>query len=228
MERFYMTHWLDTYYSRGNRMGTSDDIPNPKSSPADQNLSIAYGVLQASGIPNKIIPYCLAQLLHESDNFSNRISKYWNWAGIKLTKWAKDNLNAFDAGNGYAGYRNMNDFGKDYFRVLSLAPGKPINAQTAQQFLDGLIANHYFQATAQSYASALNKKLKIANTFLLKVNDPKSDISTDLVNQKKRNNDWANRNNPSGSLWEYMKAHPIITGAVLAAGGLMIVKTISK
>lgn len=224
-----MTHWLDTYYGRGRSMGTGDKIPNATSPGMDRNLYIAMHLLQSNGFPTSVIRYCLAQMLHESNSFTSRISKVWNWAGLTLSDWAKNNVDAFDAGNGYAGYRTMDGFAKDYKRVLSLAPGRPIDAKTAQQFLDGLVANKYFQASPTAYAQAMNRNFKVVDAYLAKINDPKSDISKDVANQDKRNVAWNDRNNLfKGSLIDWMKQHPIITGAILAAGGLVVVKVISK
>lgn len=218
--------FLDEYFTR-KKIGAvidSDKIPNPKSSTLDQDLYIAMRALQNAGLPNKVIPYALRQILWETKNFTSPLAKRgWNWAGIKFSKAAQNNVNAFND-KGYAGYRDMDGFASDYKRVLSLAPGKPINANTAQEFLQGLISNHYFQATPQAYASGVNSKVKLVNDFLNKMADPKSDITTDVQNQTKR--DAANANKGTGNILDWMKAHPMLTGVGLTAIGLVTLKAV--
>ncbi len=162
-------------------------------SQTDQSIIIMMRVLQANGFPNKIIPYCLAQFMHETKNLTSRLTQWWNYAGIKLTKWAKENVDAFDAGNGYAGYRTLDGFARDYKRILQLQPGDPFQAQTAQQFLDGLYKNRYFTDNYANYSSGLNRGLKIVNDVLTRAGTTGSDLAQRIKAGDEYKATWDNR-----------------------------------
>ena len=181
--------------------------------------------MQAQGFPDKVVPYALAQLLFESNNFQSKQAKTaWNYGGVKLSKWAKDNLNAFDQGNGFAGYRNYKDFITDYKRVLAQAPGKPLLSVTADDYLRSLNANHYFGAydpkTYNNYGAGLNAKLKIANQFLNDLHDPNAQITKDVAQGTANQKYFDNRNtvNPAG--WWDRQTMPVKLG--VAAGGTLV------
>ena len=221
--------FLDNYFTRpATKMGAtidSDKIPNPKAPHLDQDLYMAERAMLKAGIPKRIFAYTLAQILHETNDFKSPLAtRGWNWSGIKYSKWAHDNVDAFND-KGYAGYRTLDGWATDYYRILNLAPGHPFAATTAQEFLDGLYSNKYFTAPKDTYGAALNRKLKIANAFINRASEKTSDIAKDVANQNKR--DDANANKGTGNMWDWMKAHPMLTGVGLTFIGIIGLKAIT-
>lgn len=121
-------------------------------------------MLRKVGIPEKIIVYCLAQIMLESADFTSNLAyNYNNYSGIRYVKQKAAN----GSHNGFATYSSPENWAADYKRVLSLSPAKPINASSAQAFYLALQANHYFTpAEATNYSKGFNAKLKKINQVL--------------------------------------------------------------
>ena len=116
--------------------------------------------LRGAGFPERLLVYLIAQSAHETDGGISPLTKVNNWSGIK---WSPNGYATGKQANGYATYKTPDLWAKDYFRVLSLAPGRPIDAISAQDFLDRLYRNGYFGKTKSGYniyAAGLNRRLK--------------------------------------------------------------------
>ncbi len=123
-------------------------------------------LLNTAGIPKAVQVYCIAQILYETAGLTSNLARNSNnFSGIKYINKSYQK-NAHAAGNGYAGFDTVHDWANDYARILSLSPGKPINATNAQDFFNGLIANHYFGEKPAVYSAGFNTWLKKVNTAL--------------------------------------------------------------
>lgn len=118
-------------------------------------------LLRGAGFSETIIPYLLAQVSHETDGLtSQQATKYNNYSGIKYNKHG---TGSGATANGYAIYSSPAKWAQDYHRILSLAPGRPVDATSAQDFLDRLFKNHYFgtgTAAYNTYSAGLNRRLR--------------------------------------------------------------------
>jgi len=136
---------------------------------AEQLIDVANDFL-AVGFPKgqMVITYALAQTMLESDWMTSRVANVdKNYSGIQWINKPYQNatkglpIPASEGKAYYAHYPIFRDWAKDYLRVLSLntgGQGRPIDATTAQQFVDRLKANHYF--TSDNYYNAFNAALR--------------------------------------------------------------------
>lgn len=118
-------------------------------------------LLRAAGFREAIIPYLLAQVAHETDGLTSlQATKNNNYSGIK---YSKNGTGSGASANGYAIYATPARWAADYYRVLSLNPGRPVDATSADDFLQRLYKNHYFEGTKAAYnqyAAGINARLK--------------------------------------------------------------------
>lgn len=156
-------HWLDDNTVRG--IGRA--IMGPRW------IALMTDTLRRAGFPEKLLPYLLAQIAHETDGgFSTLATIDHNWSGIRpnnhgFTSGYVDRAGPFSKKNPFAKYANDDMWAKDYKRVLSMKPGRPIDAQNAQQFYMGLYNNGYFtKPEAKNYSTAFNARLKEVNKLL--------------------------------------------------------------
>ncbi len=128
-----------------------------------------------AGFPDTLArTYAIAQAMHESDWMtSNVFNKDNNASGITwINKPYQDATRGTakpksEGGGYYAHFDNFDKYAKDFLRILSLNTGKqgrPIDAETAQQYLDRLKANHYF--TDNNYYLKFNAALKKVSDVL--------------------------------------------------------------
>lgn len=129
-----------------------------------EQLRYIYAAMLQAGFPAGIVTtYAMAQIMHESDWMTSNLGNVDNnYAGIKFVNQpgATPGIKSPEGGN-YAHYDSFGAFLADYKRVLSLntgGKGKPIDATTAQQFVERLAANHYF--TDPQYYLKFNAALR--------------------------------------------------------------------
>lgn len=113
-----------------------------------QKMATLQPVLASAGIPAAVMPYAIAQVMHESDDLNSSLAKdYNNYSGVKYygQKLAKQGRKAPD-GDYYAMYNSANDWAKDYANILAknAGAGRPLDATNAKDFVDRLRANNYF------------------------------------------------------------------------------------
>lgn len=157
-----MEHWLDKIGSyKSSSMGT---MYSPFL------LLKVLQALRAVGMPAKLERILLTQVAHESDSgTSKKAQKYNNYSGIKCNNHGLSN----GCVDKFATYATINNWASDYKRVLSLSPGRPIDAINAQDFLDRLDKNNYFiepgidrQKQRVAYATAMNVRFKQVDKVL--------------------------------------------------------------
>jgi hypothetical protein len=227
-----MRHWLEIYYPR--RMGatapaaTSYDIPS---------LS---ALLRSVGFRSDIIPYLLAQVLHETENLtSNLFRNYNNFSGIKYVKQKRAN----GKHGAFATYASPQDWAADYYRVLNLSPGRPAGATSAQDFHTRLLANNYYgtrtagSAIDQQYVTGFNSALKKVNAALPGSPGASADwtYGSSVVDDKGKVIPPAQRaidekvyalEHPQ--FLETLKAHPLLAGIGLTVVGIIVIKAINN
>lgn len=132
-----------------------------------EQIMYLSGLLQYAGIPKAIWPYCIAQIMFETDDLSSPLAQYEsNLSGIKYSKngyGKKANANGFAVYDlsGIGSREGDRLWAKDYARVLSLGPARPIDATSAADFGNRLLRNGYFpQAEANKYSAGFNAKLR--------------------------------------------------------------------
>ena len=116
--------------------------------------------------PSKVIPYLVAQVAYETGDFKSKLLKdHNNASGIVYTGRASQK-NATkgrplpeDGRYFYAKFTTLNDWAKDYMRVLNLK-AKPILATTPDDFITRLKSNGYFTAPVEQYKRGFDKYLK--------------------------------------------------------------------
>lgn len=194
------------------KQSTSDTVtPLAKTSGALYNqVRYLSDLLTNAGFPNTLVKtYAIAQVMFETAGLSSPLAqKYNNFSGIKYIGKSYQK-NATNTGNGYAAYATPQDWANDYKRVLSLAPGRPINATSAQEFLNGLIANHYFGADPATYSAGLNAWLKKINAAITQANGTWASIqkgNTYVTVDDQGNTTTSPVQTDKSVIWQQMKA----------------------
>jgi hypothetical protein len=116
--------------------------------------------------PAKVIPYLVAQVAYETGDFKSKLLKdHNNASGIVYTGRASQK-NAVkgrplpeDNRYFYAKFATLNDWAKDYMRVLSLK-AKPLQATSSDDFITRLKSNGYFTAPVELYKKGFERYLK--------------------------------------------------------------------
>lgn len=122
-------------------------------------------LLISVGFPASTINLFVAQVLHETGGpkFNSAVAlqnnnlsgiKWINASFQKATQGIKS-----PEGNYYAKFDTVQDWAKDYKRILSFG-SKPINAKDSTDFATRLRQNTYFTDTVGNYLNGLNYWLK--------------------------------------------------------------------
>ena len=121
--------------------------------------------LRNAGIPGQVIPWASAQVWHESNGGNSNVAKQnLNYSGIiwlnkPTQKATKGTARPKSEGGYYAKYASQGDWARNFARILSLSPGRPVDATSLMDFVARLKKNRYFAASEASYYQALKKIL---------------------------------------------------------------------
>lgn len=137
-----------------------------------EKLSDIYTALKAQGLNDKQIKFALAQVLHETGNFtpkSNVARLNTNFSGIKwinkpYQKASKgspvppsERVPGNVAYNFYAKFDSVKDWAIDYIRILKLK-NNPLGAETLGDFLAKVAANKYYDLKGlKAYQAGVTK-----------------------------------------------------------------------
>lgn len=142
-------------------------------------LSLQSSLIKA-GLKDPQLNFALAQLLFETGKFSKKSQVAANNNNYSGIKWINASRQHATKGtlvpegervkdpksplNYYAHFEDMNDWAKDFVRILSLQRsvnniGKPIEATTLDQYVKRLKLNQYFGDTESVYLNGLKKYL---------------------------------------------------------------------
>lgn len=152
--------------------GVPDASPVPKTQSAFAAQAKSFvQTLKKVGIPDKILVYCLALIYYETGNMTNSLAKYDNnYSSIRFINKPYQDATESTHKKGFAHFTDADKWAKDFKRILSLNIGKagrPIDANTAQEFYDRLAANHYFTpAEAAQYSLGFNSWLRKVNAMI--------------------------------------------------------------
>lgn len=223
-----MQHWCDTVFAH--RIGSTIMGPNW--------VMYMIQLLRSVGMPEKMLPYMLAQIAHETDGGRSALANtYHNWSGIKANNHGHS---SGSTANGFAMYKTDKNWASDYKRVLSMPPGRPIAAAGAEDFYQRLNKNGYFtKAEGPAYAKAFNVRLKEVSTIL---NDKSGDLATvyrtktidpdtNKIVTKDPDADSKGKGKGKGGDKDglaFFKKHPILTGVGLAIGTVVVIKLINN
>ena len=222
------TTFLDDIFSRPHTAGSTWSLGAVMGPNTYLNIITA---LRKAGFPeNIILTYALAQVSHETDGgVSNFAQSNNNYSGIKYVGQPEATGSSTGKVGGYAMYDSIDNWARDYKRVLSMnkGAGAPIDATTAQQFYIRLLKNGYFlPKEGPKYAAAFNVRLKQINAL---TNSPK--LAAAIKQTKQDIADKGNRGGPPGpgvfSIFTYIKAHPMLTGVGLTFIGIIGLKAIT-
>jgi hypothetical protein len=116
--------------------------------------------------PPLVIPFLVAQVAYETGNFKSKLLKDHNnasgivWTGKASQKNATKGRPLPEAPQYfYAKFDTLKDWARDYIRVLNLR-NKPIQAASADDFIQRLKANGYFTAPIEQYRKGFMTYLK--------------------------------------------------------------------
>lgn len=130
-------------------------------------------ILAAAKIPRHLIPYVIAQVQHETNNFKDKkIFDHNNASGIIFINNPAVQKNAVkgrvlpETKNSskpyyYAKFASLKDWLTDYIRILNRSPNYPLKATSLNDYVTRLKANGYFTDSAQNYLKGLAKYLKL-------------------------------------------------------------------
>ena len=120
----------------------------------------------ALNVAPPVVPLLVAQVAYETGDFKSKLLKDHNnasgivWTGKASQKNAtKGRPLPEDPRYNYAKFDTLNDWARDYIRVLNLR-AKPIQATTADDFITRLKANGYFTAPVEQYKKGFERYLR--------------------------------------------------------------------
>jgi hypothetical protein len=128
----------------------------------------AIASLIRSGCPVTSLPFVIAQLAFETGHFkSSEALVDNNLSGIKFmgqngaTRGQYLNPNAQEAGGFYAHYNTIDDWAKDYLRILNkVGNARPLEATNAADFVHALKQNKYFEGNENQYTKGVDSLSK--------------------------------------------------------------------
>jgi flagellum-specific peptidoglycan hydrolase FlgJ len=147
--------------------------PN-KQNAVKNNIPIWTELLLKNSVPPYIVKIILAQLVFESGWFLSRAyllnknpagitwnSNYLKRSGTSIGIKRKE-------GGNYVNFDNYETALKDYLRIINKngSSGKPIEALSADDYVNRLKANNYFTADINEYKRGVNSILNNINTVL--------------------------------------------------------------
>lgn len=151
------------------------------SSPVALKLASIYGTLQSLGYSDEKIRWMLAQILHETGQFSARsqvAALNNNYSGIK---WINKPYQKASKGspvppsersardlptNYYAKFASLADWAADYVRILNIR-SKPIQAGSLDEFLERLAANGYYDSRSATARNNYTRAVKKFHSLLV-------------------------------------------------------------
>lgn len=141
-------------------------------------VPIIYNLLLENKVNENIVPYLLSQLAFETAYFTDPKLKTlnnpggisWNTNYNKRPGTTKGSLRPPDEGGYYVKFDSLKTAIKDYIRIINKngSLGKPIEADTLENFVDRLKANNYFKSSKEKYKTGLisiNKRLSNWNDY---------------------------------------------------------------
>lgn len=203
-------------------------------------------LLRKVGMPERLLPYLIAQVAHETDGGRSTLANtFHNWSGIKANNHG---LTSGTTSGGFATYANDGKWASDYKRVLSMSPGRPIDATSAQDFYLRLLKNGYFtQKESAAYATAFNNRLREVNAILA---DKSGNLAVavktkkEIADQKATGPGALTLEDPTITEKEYkkkypkspealdkggfIKKHPLLAGAAAAVGLVIVIKALNN
>lgn len=164
--------------------------------------------LKNAGFPDYLQPYVMDQAAYETAGFTSpAFVQDNNASGIRPSKYAKKGHTS------YAGYANLDAWARDMKRIISMngPTGKPIDAASLPDYIHRLKANKYFTDSEKNYLDGVTAT-GVRWRNIMSLDD---DTHQKIVI-------------PGTDKASYFKAHPLVTGLVLAAGGIVLIKIISN
>ena len=150
--------------------------------PVRAKLFVIIDALKKAGLNDLQIKLALAQILHETGAFSkeSNVAKLnTNFTGIKfINKSYQDAIKGSpvppserikpdtSAINFYAKFKDVGAWAKDYIRILNLK-GKPIDANSIEEFHKKLTANKYYDTSKQKNIDNYLKSLRYFYNFMI-------------------------------------------------------------
>lgn len=130
----------------------------------DEQIKRASAIKQAlinNGLSGNQLELVMAKVAHETGGFNSRVFLSLNnasgikWINKPFQPATKGTLSP--EGNFYAKYANLNDWAKDYLRILNMGKIKPLQATDTATFAKMLKDKRYYTDTVANYAKGLNR-----------------------------------------------------------------------
>jgi hypothetical protein len=116
------------------------------------------------GAPKSAIPFMVSQVAHETGDFKSlELQKYNNATGIiflnspKQKNASRGDVLPESPQYNYAVFDTIEDWARDYMRILSIGSKPPIKASTLTDFVTRLKNNKYFGDTIENYLKGLKR-----------------------------------------------------------------------
>lgn len=104
-----------------------------------------YQALIDAGFTPPVLKMAMAQAMFESAAFSGNIEvQNVNFSAIVFINNPAVQINATQGTSDFANFATIDDWANDFYRVLNLGPGYPINATSLSDFVNRLEQNNYF------------------------------------------------------------------------------------
>jgi uncharacterized FlgJ-related protein len=126
------------------------------------NAQFFADLMSSTGVPRAAIPFVVAQIAHESANFtSNLLDTHNNASGVTYNaKWQKnaqrgealpENPNVY-----YAKFNSIQDWAKAYYHIIKRKINNPLEATDIEDYVTRLRSHNYFTDTVDNYLHGLN------------------------------------------------------------------------
>lgn len=125
-----------------------------------------YAAIKNLPLSKKVLTFLMSQILVETGFFSSKVKVFDlnnNASGILYTGSAaqiangatKGSARPESEGGNYAKFNNLNDWAKEYYRVLN-RKSMPLNSNDINEFVTKLKENNYFTDSLENYKKNIN------------------------------------------------------------------------
>jgi flagellum-specific peptidoglycan hydrolase FlgJ len=156
-----------------------NDIIKKYGEPRLKKFNLVLAALKKLNLTALKLKFLISQVLLETGFFDSKSNVYdlnnnasgifWSGSAAQIATGAKKGSKRLSSeGSYYAKYENLDDWAKDYYRIITQYNPKnnPLNSNTITEFTTKLKANNYFTDTIENYL----KNITFWYNYLIKIN----------------------------------------------------------